>query len=366
MTSNIPLPISFSGGFHLRREAQFLTEFGHKVAQVVREIRASDTFWVTEKGDGGCVTTADPVVQILFALEVESTFPGDAIIAEEDADSLAAFPDDQLFDIMHWVRQFSPPNYTAEIYEAKLRAWADRGRGPVGRRHWGLDPTDATTELVKDREYSINGHLIEDGEVQLGFIACPNLRLPCSPESNRGELLVAVMGHGAYACGLTEDDSFHRLRVSKRRSLKKVIPIRPWKDTPPHCEPDDLLFIRGFHTILGTPPKIVRASSPHRFALLAAGEGDYLCNLGLTSHHPMIFAHDIAGPLLVVEEAGGFGRDLMKKPYDHETGLVLENNIGMIAANSEVLFDAVLGCYHGSWNLLENFKRVLRGMKPRE
>lgn len=222
-----PLPISFSDGFPLRREAQFLTEFGHKAAQVVREIRASDTFWVAEKGDGSCVTTADPVVQILFALEVESTFPGDAIVAEEDAASLAAFPDDQLFDIMHWVRKFSPPNYTKEVYEARLRAWADHGRGRVGKRWWALDPTDATTELVKDRDYSINGHLVEDGEVRLGFMACPNLRLPSSPESNRGELLVAVMGHGAYACGLTEDTQFHQLRVSGRRTLAEAIPIRP-------------------------------------------------------------------------------------------------------------------------------------------
>lgn len=77
----------------------------------------------------------------------------------------------------------------------------------------------------------------------------------------------------------------------------------------------------------------------------------------------MIFAHDVGAGLLLLQEAGGYARDLKKRDYDFRTGLILEDNLGMIAANSEGLFDAVLECHQGGWNLLKNLKRVGRWLK---
>ena len=46
--------------------------------------------------------------------------------------------------------------------------------GPSGR-HWVLDPIDGTRGFVGMRQYSVCLGMLQDGQVQLGVLGCPNL-----------------------------------------------------------------------------------------------------------------------------------------------------------------------------------------------
>lgn len=60
---------------------------------------------------------------------------------------------------------------TTEVLEAISRC--NSSGGPTGR-FWALDPVDGTLGFVRGDQYAIALALIEDGEVVLGVLGCPN------------------------------------------------------------------------------------------------------------------------------------------------------------------------------------------------
>src|SRR5205814_191378 len=64
--------------------------------------------------------------------------------------------------------------------------------GSPSGRYWALDPIDGTKGFLRDDQYAIALALIEDGQVQWGFLCCPVL--PFGRE--RGALYVARRGGG--------------------------------------------------------------------------------------------------------------------------------------------------------------------------
>ena len=63
---------------------------------------------------------------------------------------------------------------------------------------WTLDPIDGTKGFLLGEQYAVCLALIEDSDVKLSVMGCPNLPASLSdPESARGCLFVAVKGQGA-------------------------------------------------------------------------------------------------------------------------------------------------------------------------
>jgi Inositol monophosphatase family len=63
---------------------------------------------------------------------------------------------------------------------------------------WTLDPIDGTKGFLRGGQYAVCLGLIEDAQVQLGVIGCPNLLVdPSNQDGPRGCLFVAVKGQGA-------------------------------------------------------------------------------------------------------------------------------------------------------------------------
>jgi len=50
--------------------------------------------------------------------------------------------------------------------------------GPNGR-HWVLDPIDGTRGFVSMRQYAVCLGMLQDGQVELGVLGCPNLPQVC-------------------------------------------------------------------------------------------------------------------------------------------------------------------------------------------
>ena len=69
---------------------------------------------------------------------------------------------------------------------------------------WTLDPIDGTKGFLRGGQYAICLALIEDGDVKLGVIGCPNLPVHgAQPEEGliKGCILAAVKGQGAEQVG---------------------------------------------------------------------------------------------------------------------------------------------------------------------
>lgn len=80
-------------------------------------------------------------------------------------------------------------------------ALIDRGNSEGGAqgRHWALDPIDGTKGFLRGGQYAVCLGLIEDGQVVVGVIGCPNLPVdPKQPDGEKGALFVAVKGQGAF------------------------------------------------------------------------------------------------------------------------------------------------------------------------
>merc|ERR1740117_580991 len=80
----------------------------------------------------------------------------------------------------------------------------DRGLHEGGSgRFWVLDPIDGTKGFLRREQYAVCLGLVEDGEVLVAVLGCPNLPvdpggdLVSTPAEGRGCLFISVHGEGA-------------------------------------------------------------------------------------------------------------------------------------------------------------------------
>ena len=63
---------------------------------------------------------------------------------------------------------------------------------------------DGTKGFLRGEQYAVCLALIENGDVKLGVMGCPNLPVSLrDPDAKRGSIVYAVQGHGAYQVGLS-------------------------------------------------------------------------------------------------------------------------------------------------------------------
>ncbi|XP_042490057.1 PAP-specific phosphatase HAL2-like [Macadamia integrifolia] len=141
---------------------------------------------VKSKDDNSPVTIADWSVQATVSCMLSESFGSEnvSIVAEEDIQTLTKADAVGILEaVVKTVNQClaeapdfgltSPvrPLRTTEVLEAISRC--NSTGGPSGT-HWVLDPVDGTLGFVRGDQYAIALALIEDGEVALGVLGCPN------------------------------------------------------------------------------------------------------------------------------------------------------------------------------------------------
>lgn len=90
---------------------------------------------------------------------------------------------------------------------------------------WTLDPIDGTKGFLLGKQYAVCLALIEDCDVKLSVMACPNLPASlANPDGDRGCLFVAVKGHGA-----------EQVRPSSPSSPSPSPYHLPSSNSPPHA-----------------------------------------------------------------------------------------------------------------------------------
>ncbi len=311
-------------------EVNFAVNVVRQAALLVKTVQSQMVSDALTKGDKSPVTVADFASQAYVAKQLIDTFPGVPMVGEESSASLKTEENKQtLQDITNFVNTIIPNSSQEQVCD-----WIDFGSTTNAKKFWTLDPIDGTKGFLRGQQYAVAFALVEDAEVKIGVLGCPNLKNGYIQDiGGEGSLVVAVKGQGTWTTSLTDPTQpFKQIKVSD------------------FANPADARFLRSFeagHTNvsqldyiaqeMGVSAEPVRLDSQAKYSILAAGAGD--CIFRLISPKMPDYVEKIwdqAAGYLVAVEAGGTVTDLNGKPLDFSTGKFLTNNRGVLATNTHL------------------------------
>jgi 3'(2'), 5'-bisphosphate nucleotidase len=270
-----------------------------------------------EKKDKSPVTVADYASQAIVCSMLADSFPDDVVVGEEDAAELRK--EDQV--------QAVTDNC---IDEETVLSWIDLGGANADTSHyWTLDPIDGTKGFLRKEQYAVALALIENGQVILGILGCPNL--------DGGELLVAIKGQGAYRLPLWDSEAVEGgpINVSNITDTAQACFCESVESG--HSDHDQSAQIAK---LLNITNESVRLDSQAKYAVIAKGEAQIYLRLPTSeTYREKIWDH--AAGKLVVEEAGGTVTDVTGMPLNFTHGRKLEANRGIIATCGPIHTDVV-------------------------
>lgn len=314
-------------------EAGIALQIVSQAAELAGDIQEEARGHSLQKSDLSPVTVADYALQAVISNKLLETFPHDPLVAEEGSVALAT-PQGQptLERVTGYVRRLLPSAGKAAVCE-----WIDRGGGIPGSRYWVLDPIDGTKGFLRGGQYVVALALIEDGQVVLGAMGCPNLDQSALPKTRgRGNAVIAVHGQGSWLASL-QGELLRRLHVSEEDDPSKARLLRSVES----LHTDEEMMARLIAE-LGMSAAPVHMDSQAKYVVIAAGEAELIFRLN-PPHRPdrKESIWDQAAGSIVVEEAGGRVTDLRGSTLDFGAGRQLDRNHGVLVSNSR-LHDAAL------------------------
>jgi len=265
----------------LEQELETATALARLAGRSILEHYATD--FVTEEKLGvddmyEPVTIADRDASRIVVGGLESAFPEDAVLSEEEADDL----------------------------ERRLAA----------RRVWIIDPIDGTAGFVKrDGDFAVQIGLAIEGKAVLGVVHLPF----------HDTISYAVRGEGSFT--LTGNCSPVRLQTSDVSELSELKLAMSRNHVPARMS--RIIEHFGFSTI------VRRGSVGLKVGLIAARECDIYIHPS-----PRTKIWDTCGPQVILEEAGGTFTDLFGQEFRYDR-TVLQNLNGILAPNGTAHVRAV-------------------------
>ena len=316
-------------GFELEKKAGLdaVTRAAQSCAQMGENPEFREALYKT---DGSPVTLADFFVQALINEELATAFPEIPIVAEETSLCLESGCGEEL---RNHLGKFLPGRTPDEILRTINRG--NHGAGGNGR-FWTLDPIDGTRGFLAKRQYAIALALVENGEVVLGILGCPELGPDAANGAGgeKGFVFFAEKGRGSYQVGLSGSPKT-RISVSGIKKASDAV----------MCEsaeaPDSSYEFSGkIAQSLNISAKPVRMDSQCKYAVLARGDASiYFRPSPHKNYKENIWDH--AAGYIIVREAGGTVTDSSGKPLDFSVGRKLHGNKGVLATNGAI-HEAVL------------------------
>lgn len=300
-----------------------------QAAFLAQEIQDEMVSPAITKEDRSPVTVADFAAQAVVGYYLERRFNQLSLVGEENAEVLkTAAGADTLEIINGFVSRIIPGITPNEVCD-----YIDRGGGEVEDHYWTLDPIDGTKGFLRGDQYAVALGYVEEGEVQVGVLGCPNL----APEKlgdlkGQGSLLVASRGEGSWLAVLEKspaEQSFTRFFVSTQADPAEARLLRSFESGHTNVSQID-----RFQEVIGTRLDPVQMDSQAKYALLGAGEGEiYLRLLSPDCQDYREKVWDQAAGSILVEEAGGIVTDLNGTALDFSRGRRLSGNRGLCATN---------------------------------
>ena len=286
-----------------------------------------------QKIDRSPVTVADYGSQAIICKLIKEAFPNDIVVAEEDSAELRK-PDHSslLNQVTGYLHDFFPGASSDEVC-----SWIELSSRLTQNRFWTLDPIDGTKGFLRGDQYAIALALIENGLVQLGLMACPNLYADKErPGEKKGCLFFALRGKGSFQMEL-DGEGRQTLSVSKVSDPVKA-------SFTESVEPDhaDHLIHQRIARILKIHQPPLKMDSQAKYGVVARGEATVYLRVPSSSepgYKENIWDH--ASGVIIAEEAGGKVTDLYGKPLDFSSGIKLERNHGILVSNG-ILHEVVL------------------------
>jgi len=310
---------------HYRSEAKFALLAVRTAARLCRRIQEEMVSPAMEKSDRSPVTVADFASQAVVARMLQGAFADDTLVAEEDSTALQATDRAQtLSAVTFYVSSLHP-----EANRESVSDWIDLGSGEPEARFWVLDPIDGTKGFLRGDQYVVALALVEEGQVVLGAMGCPNLNKNLRPEvGGTGSAVIAVRSQGAWVTGM-DGGTPTKLQVSGQRDPKQARLLRSFV-----AEHTDVAKIDQLIAALGSRHPPVLMDSAAKYAVLAVGDGDLLFRLiSLQKPDYVEKIWDQAAGSVIVEEAGGRVSDLAGRNLDFSRGRQLTDNLGVLASN---------------------------------
>ncbi len=306
---------------------RFALDTVQQAARLCQRVQAGMAMLGLTKSDFSPVTVADYAVQAFVGHALAAYDPKAVLVGEENADALRQESGKTVLEV---VTQF-----VGKVIEGAtahdVLAWIDHGGAEATDRYWTLDPVDGTKGYLRGGQYAVALALLEDGEVKLGVLGCPNLGENCAPVAwGSGAMLVGQRGEGsAYAMMDTDPLAFTPLRVSDCKDVTQARILRSFESGHTNAEDTEAIAKR-----LGISAEPVLMDSLAKFAVLAAGGGEMMFRLPPKDRPGYVEKiWDNAAGAVILEEAGGRVTDIWGKPLDFTTGRLLTNNSGIFASN---------------------------------
>jgi 3'(2'), 5'-bisphosphate nucleotidase len=292
------------------------------------------------KDDRSPVTVADFAVQAIVQLGLAMHDEKPLIVGEERA-TLLRDPDqaavlDAVVEAVHNWRE----HITVDEILAAIDACDHDGSADA---YWTLDPIDGTKGFLRGQQYAVALARIENGQVSLGVMGCPNLAADhgasVAEADARGTIYAATKGGGAWQLAADKPaEQPDRITIA---TLDPTDAIRACESVESeHSKQSDT------HRILeeiGGAGEPVRLDSQCKYAVVARGQADAYLRLPTKKDYvEKIWDH--AAGMLIAEEAGAVVSDVTGAPLDFTQGRRLENNRGIICAVPDIhprIIDAI-------------------------
>lgn len=313
-----------------QKEVQVALSAVLESAALCQKVQATVSPEMMEKKDRSPVTVADFGSQALVCRAITEHFPGDPVIGEEDSNELRTPEKAELLEkVVSYVAAERDGATRDEILE-----WIDLGgSSEYTDRFWTLDPIDGTKGFLRREQYAIALGLIENGQVVVAALCCPNLPITAG-SGDKGVVFCAVKGEGTQSMRMGSD-STESVEVSDTSD----------SNTARFCE-----SVESGHSSHGDAAQVaaelgitadsVRLDSQAKYAIVARGDADVYMRLPTRPGYvEKIWDH--AAGMLVIEEAGGKVTDIYGNDLDFTHGRGLVTNKGVIATNGR-LHDAVI------------------------
>ncbi|CAN8252823.1 unnamed protein product [Cochlearia groenlandica] len=344
-----------------------------KVQEKLRLPSSTNGGHVKSKDDDSPVTVADWGVQAIVSWVLAEVFGDEnlSIVAEEDTESLSeadslgllgtvsnAVNEALLEASSYGLPEPDKPLESNDILKAIGRC--SSVGGPKGR-HWVLDPVDGTLGFVRDDQYAVALALIENGQVLLGVLGCPNYPLKkeclsngCNQTAKReaGSVLKGCVMYAKRGSGQAWMQPLIAGGIPESATLLKVSSV----DDPvlaTVCEPveranSNHLFTAGLANSMGVRKQPMRVYSMVKYAAIARGDAEVFMKFAQSSYKEKIWDH--AAGVVIVEEAGGVVTDAGGRNLDFSKGVYLEGlDRGIIACSGQVLHEKIIGAVYASW-----------------
>ena len=280
------------------------------------------------KKDKSPVTVADFGAQAVVVHALQEAFPDDPMVGEEDAAELRDPANAGLRGrVVDAVREIVPG-----LGDDAVLDLIDHGTHPGGAsgRHWTLDPIDGTKGFLRGDQYAVALALIEEGEVVLGVLGCPNLPLDAGDESGpRGCLFVGEKGGSAVMRRL-DDATETPVTVSdvgdpaEARFCESV--------EAAHSSQDDSARVAER---LGIAKPPFRIDSQCKYAAVSRGDASIYLRLPTRKdYEEKIWDH--AAGAAVIRAAGGRVTDVRGRDLDFSLGRTLRDNKGVVVTNGRM------------------------------